>query len=71
MKFLKKELSKILEKKQINEKTKLSDLNFDLLKILEILSFADKNFKNLSLNVDNLYNCKNVKDLINLFKIKK
>ena len=64
-------MSKILEKKQINEKTKLSDLNFDSLKILEILSFADKNFKNLSLNVDNLYNCKNVKDLINLFKIKK
>ena len=69
--IFKKELSKILEKKQINEKTKLSDLNFDLLKILEILSFADKNFKNLSLNVDNLYNCKNVKDLINLFEIKK
>ena len=69
--IFKKELSKILEKKQINEKTKLSDLNFDSLKILEILSFADKNFKNLSLNVDNLYNCKNVKDLINLFKIKK
>jgi len=69
--IFKKELGKILEKKQINEKTKLSDLNFDSLKILEILSFADKNFKNLSLNVDNLYNCKNVKDLINLFKIKK
>ena len=28
-----KKLSKILEKKQINEKTKLSDLNFDSLKI--------------------------------------
>ena len=41
----------------------------DLLKILEIL-LTDKNFKNLSLNVDNLYNCKNVKDLINLFEIK-
>ena len=69
--IFKKELSKILEKKQINEKKKNFDFNFDSLKILEILSFADKNFKNLSLNVDNLYNCKNVKDLINLFKIKK
>ena len=66
-----KELSKIFEKNQLNEKIKLSDLNFDSLKILEILSFADKNFKNLSLNVDKLYNCKNIKDLINLFKIKK
>ena len=66
-----KYLSKILEKKQINEKTKLSETNFDSLKILEILSLADKKFKNLQLNVDDLYNCKNVKDLINLFKIKK
>ena len=45
------ELTKIFEKKNITEKTSLSTLNFDSLKILEILAFADKNFNDLKLDL--------------------
>ena len=65
------ELGKIFEKKNITEKTSLSTLNFDSLKILEILAFADKNFNDLKLDVNKLYDCKTIKDLIKLFKIKR
>ena len=63
-----KKLSKLFDKK-INEQTSLSELDYDSLKILEILSFADKNFPKLNLEAQKLYDCKKVKDLIKLFDI--
>jgi len=59
----------ILFEKKINEETSLSQLNYDSLKILEILAFADKNFPKLNLEADKLYDCRKVKDLIKLFNI--
>ena len=41
-------------KKNINEETKLSDLQFDSLKLLELIAFNDSNFKN-SLSVTEMY----------------
>ena len=64
-----KKLNKLFDKKKINEETFLSELNYDSLKILEILSFADKNFPKLNLEAQKLYDCKKVKDLIKLFDI--
>jgi len=63
-----KQLSFLFEKK-INEETSLSQLNYDSLKILEILAYADKNFPKLNLEADKLYDCRKVKDLIKLFNI--
>ena len=64
-----KKLNKLFDKKKINEETLLSELNYDSLKILEVLSFADKNFPKLNLEAQKLYDCKKVKDLIKLFDI--
>ena len=64
-----KKLRKLFDKKKINEQTSLSELDYDSLKILEILSFADKNFPKLNLEAQKLYDCKKVKDLIKLFDI--
>tara|TARA_B100000401_G_C52344150_1_gene502501 strand:+ start:298 stop:519 length:222 start_codon:yes stop_codon:yes gene_type:complete len=64
-----KKLNKLFDKKKINEETLLSELNYDSLKILEVLSFADKNFPKLNLEAQKLYDCKKVKDLIKLFNI--
>ncbi len=64
-----KKLKKLFDNKKINEETLLSKLNYDSLKILEILSFADKNFPKLNLEAQKLYDCKKVKDLIKLFDI--
>lgn len=64
-----KKLKKLFDNKKIDEETLLSKLNYDSLKILEILSFADKNFPKLNLEAQKLYDCKKVKDLIKLFDI--
>tara|TARA_B100000963_G_C22562138_1_gene641882 strand:- start:10 stop:231 length:222 start_codon:yes stop_codon:yes gene_type:complete len=64
-----KKLKKLFDNKKINEETLLSKLNYDSLKILEILSFADKNFPKLNLEAQKLYDCKKIKDLIKLFDI--
>ncbi len=66
-----KEFTKLFENKKLTEKTPLSELNFDSLKILEILSFADKKFPKLNLEPDKLYNCKKVEDLVKLFNIER
>lgn len=65
-----KELQKIFDEKKIDEKTKLSNLNFDSLKTLEILSFADSNFSKLNIDANKLNKCKNISDLVKIFKIK-
>ena len=66
-----KEFTILFDNKKLTEKTSLSELNYDSLKILEILSYADKNFPKLNLEPDKLYNCKKVKDLIKLFDLER
>ena len=47
-KILIKNLEKILEKKNISEKSDLNDLGLDSLKILEIMAFNDLSFNSLN-----------------------
>ena len=55
-------------KKNINEETKLSDLQFDSLKLLELIAFNDSNFKNLKISGEQIYKCKNFDQLVKLYK---
>ena len=64
-----KKINKLFEKKKLSGETLLSELDYDSLKILEILAFADKYFPELNLDANRLYDCKKVKDLIKLFNI--
>jgi acyl carrier protein len=60
-------LKKILEKKNLKENDNLSKSGLDSLKILELMVFNDKNFKNLNISPDKISKCKNVSDLIKLY----
>jgi len=60
-------LKKILEKKNLKETSNLSKSGLDSLKILELMVFNDKNFKNLNISPDKISKCKNVIDLIKLY----
>tara|TARA_B100000989_G_scaffold294370_1_gene273373 strand:- start:13594 stop:13815 length:222 start_codon:yes stop_codon:yes gene_type:complete len=64
-----KKINKLFEKKKLSGETLLSELDYDSLKILEILAFADKYFPKLNLDANKLYECKKVKDLIKLFNV--
>ena len=64
-----KDLSKIFSKK-VSEKDNLVDLDFDSLKILELISYKEKYFKKIDIKPDKYTKCKNISDLIKLFKIK-
>ena len=64
-----KEFTKLFKNTKLTEKTSLSELNFDSLKILEILSFADKKFSKLNLDTDKLCKCENVGDIVKLFNV--
>lgn len=61
-----KNLQKILEKK-VSEKDNLEQKGLDSLKILELMVFNDKNFKNININPDKISKCKKVGDLIRLY----
>ena len=61
-----KSLQKILEKK-ISEKDNLEKKGLDSLKVLELMVFNDKNFKNININPDKISKCKKVRDLIRLY----
>ena len=61
-----KNLQKILEKK-VSEKDNLEQKGLDSLKILELMVFNDKNFKNININPDKISKCKKVSDLIRLY----
>ncbi len=61
-----KNLQKILQKK-ISEKDNLEQKGLDSLKILELMVFNDKNFKNININPDKISRCKKVGDLIRLY----
>jgi|TARA_B100000579_G_C22826194_1_gene853269 acyl carrier protein len=62
------ELSKIFEKK-INEKTGLDQLNFDSLKVLELISLKESKFKKLKINPDQYLKCRSISEILKLFKI--
>jgi len=65
-----KNIKQILETADdINEKTKLSEYNFDSLMILELIVFQEKYFKKLNIDADKYIDCKTVKDLMKIFKI--
>lgn len=55
-------------KKNIDEETKLSEIQFDSLKLLELIAFNDTNFKNLKVSGDQIYKCRNFGQLIKLYK---
>jgi acyl carrier protein len=61
-----KSLQKILEKK-VSEKDSLGQSGLDSLKVLELMVFNDKNFKNIEINPDKISKCKKVSDLIRLY----
>ena len=69
LKFL-QELSKIFEMK-VNEKSSLQDVNFDSLKILDLIALKESKFKNLKINPDEYIKCSNIKDITKLFGYKK
>ena len=60
-------LAKILEKKKINEKDSLKDLEFDSLNILDLATFNDANFKDFNISYGSFEKCKTIKDLIKLY----
>lgn len=64
------ELKYIFEKKEINENMNLEKLNFDSLKILELIALKETKFKNLKIKPIELHNCKKVIDIVKLFKVK-
>ena len=61
-----KNLQKILEKK-VSEKDSLGQSGLDSLKVLELMVFNDKNFKNINISPDKISKCKKVSDLIRLY----
>ena len=60
-------LAKILEKKKINEKDSLKDLDFDSLNVLDLATFNDANFKDLNISYKIFEKCKTIEDLIKLY----
>ena len=48
----------------------LSDINFDSLRILEMISLQEMYFQKLNIKPSDYNRCKKVKDLVKIFKIK-
>ena len=64
------ELKIIFEVKKIDQNTKLDNLNFDSLVLLELIALKEAKFKNLKIKPLDFDNCKKISDLIKLFKVK-
>lgn len=64
------ELKIIFEVKKIDPDLKLEKLNYDSLKLLELIAFKEDKFKTLKIKPRDFENCKKISDLIKLFKIK-
>ena len=60
-------LAKIFEKNKISEKDSLKSLEFDSLIALDIATFNDINFKNLTISYEEVERCKTIKDLMKLY----
>jgi len=64
------ELKIIFEVKKIDQNSSLEKLNYDSLKLLELIAFKEAKFKTLKIKPSDFENCKKISDLIKLFKIK-
>ena len=62
------ELKQIFEIKKIDENMNLEELNFDSLKILELIALKETKFKNLKIKPTEFYNCQKVADILKLFR---
>ena len=58
------------EKNKINENTKFSDVEFDSLKLYELMAFNDENFKLIKISSDKINKCKTFGNLIKLYENK-
>jgi len=56
-----------LKKNSINEKTSFKNVQFDSLKVLELIAFNDANFKGLKIPPNKIVKCKALGDLIKLY----
>ena len=68
--FLKLEKLFEQEKNKINENTKFSDVEFDSLKLYELMAFNDENFKLIKISSDKINKCKTFGNLIKLYENK-
>ena len=68
--FLKLEKLFEQEKNKINENTKFSDVEFDSLKLYELMAFNDENFKLIKISPDKINKCKTFGNLIKLYENK-
>ena len=55
------------DKNTISENTKFSEVDFDSLKVLELMAFNDSNFKGLKISPDKISKCKSFAQLIKLY----
>ena len=62
-------LNRIFECK-VKENTSLHTLNFDSLKVLDLISLKESKFKNLKINPEDYIKCTNIRDILNLFGYK-
>ena len=65
-----KQLKYIFEIKKIDQNMDLEKLNFDSLKILELIALKESKFKKLKINLNEFQHCKKIIDIIKLFKVK-
>ena len=64
------QLKFIFEVKKIDQNMNLEKLNFDSLKILELIALKETKFKKLRINPEEFQKCNKVSDIIKLFKVK-
>ena len=64
-----RQLEKIFEikKNSVSEKTTLKNVQFDSLKVLELMAFNDSNFIGLKIPPNKLSKCKDFGELIKLY----
>ena len=64
-----RQLEKIFElkKNSVKEKTTLKNVQFDSLKVLELMAFNDSNFSGLKIPPNKLSKCKDFGELIKLY----
>ena len=56
-----------MEKEDVSEESKISDLNFDSLAIISTIAVVDECFDTV-ITMDQFSNCQTIKDIINLTK---
>jgi acyl carrier protein len=55
------------KKNKVNENTTLKSVQFDSLKVLELMAFNDSNFKSLKIAPNKIVKCKTFGHLIKLY----